>query len=182
MALFAEKGYTATATREICQKAGVTKPVLYYHFKNKEDLYRVLLLESIAEEQRELTAASYRGATARQKLVDVMSADFSLTKRNPRLSTMVYRMVFAPQKEIPAIDYVQMGLEWVNLMEGVLREGVRRGELACHPRQVAEALLGVHMLYSLSYLVRGEPDLDRRLASRIVHLLVGNNKTECTDR
>ena len=31
--LFCEKGYEATAVREIVEAAGVTKPVLYYYFR-----------------------------------------------------------------------------------------------------------------------------------------------------
>ena len=34
--LFARKGYEATSTREIVEAAGVTKPMIYYYFKNKE--------------------------------------------------------------------------------------------------------------------------------------------------
>ena len=30
--LFAQKGYSASSIREISQAAGVTKPVIYYHF------------------------------------------------------------------------------------------------------------------------------------------------------
>jgi|GEM_PF-4846827 len=36
--LMAEKGIQQVSMREIAQKVGVTKPVLYYYFKNKEDL------------------------------------------------------------------------------------------------------------------------------------------------
>ncbi len=36
--LFAAKGYPATSTREIVEAAGVTKPMLYYYFRNKEGL------------------------------------------------------------------------------------------------------------------------------------------------
>ena len=36
--LFATKGYPATSTREIVEAAGVTKPMLYYYFQNKEGL------------------------------------------------------------------------------------------------------------------------------------------------
>ncbi|MBN2125321.1 MAG: helix-turn-helix transcriptional regulator, partial [Deltaproteobacteria bacterium] len=41
--LFAEKGYASTAVREIVAHAGVTKPVLYYYFQNKEGLFRAIL-------------------------------------------------------------------------------------------------------------------------------------------
>ncbi len=182
MALFAAKGYAATPTREICKRAGITKPALYYHFKSKEQLYRELILEACAELVRALTLASYRGATAQEKLVNVMAADFTHTMRNPGLSAMIFRMVFAPQKEAPSIDYVRLGMDWVNLISSILREGVRRRELSCRPREVAEAFLGVDMIYSISHLVTGAPRLDRRLAKRVVRLLVDGCAPNSTDR
>jgi len=47
--LFCKKGYEATSVREIVEAAGVTKPVLYYYFKNKEDLLAHILQESIGQ-------------------------------------------------------------------------------------------------------------------------------------
>ena len=38
--MFAGKGYAATSTRELVEAAGCTKPALYYHFQNKEGLFR----------------------------------------------------------------------------------------------------------------------------------------------
>ncbi len=43
--LFAERGFAATSTEEIVARAGVTRGALYYHFKNKEDLFRAVLTE-----------------------------------------------------------------------------------------------------------------------------------------
>jgi AcrR family transcriptional regulator len=34
--LFAEHGFDAVSVREICEAAGVSKPVLYYHFGNRD--------------------------------------------------------------------------------------------------------------------------------------------------
>ncbi len=40
--LFAERGYVATATEDIVQLAGTTRGGLYYHFKDKKDLFRAV--------------------------------------------------------------------------------------------------------------------------------------------
>lgn len=50
-ALFAEKGYASTYVREIVTRAGVTKPVLYYYFKNKGGLF-CSILDSAVELQK----------------------------------------------------------------------------------------------------------------------------------
>jgi AcrR family transcriptional regulator len=47
--LFTEKGYAATGTEEIVQRAGLTRGALYHHFRNKEDLFRAVL-ELVEEE------------------------------------------------------------------------------------------------------------------------------------
>jgi AcrR family transcriptional regulator len=170
--LFTKKGYSATATREICERARVTKPVLYYHFKNKEQLYRELVLGACDNMLRELGEAARRGAGARDKLVNVLAADFALTRRDPQLATLQFRLIFSARDEKPGVDFVQTGLDWVGLLAGIVRDGVRRGELAGRPREIAEAILGVHVIYTMSYLLRGKPNLDRRLARRIVNLLM----------
>ena len=40
---FTRRGYAAATVRELCEAAGVTKPVLYYYFKSKEGLYLELM-------------------------------------------------------------------------------------------------------------------------------------------
>lgn len=44
-ALMADRGIDQVSMREIAEKVKVTKPVLYYYFKNKEDLCRSIVAE-----------------------------------------------------------------------------------------------------------------------------------------
>jgi AcrR family transcriptional regulator len=43
--LFAERGYEATTTAAIAEAAGVTEPILYRHFENKQDLFVAIVRE-----------------------------------------------------------------------------------------------------------------------------------------
>jgi AcrR family transcriptional regulator len=57
--LFCEKGYEATSVREIVEAVGVTKPVLYYYFKNKDELFRHVIetaMDPFDEAQTEICA------------------------------------------------------------------------------------------------------------------------------
>lgn len=40
--LFAERGFAGTSTEEVVIQAGVTRGALYYHFRNKQDLFRAV--------------------------------------------------------------------------------------------------------------------------------------------
>ena len=42
LTLFAKQGYNGVGVNEIARAAGVTKPTLYYYFKNKEGVYRAV--------------------------------------------------------------------------------------------------------------------------------------------
>ena len=47
--LFAEHGYEATTTKDIAKSAGVTEPILYRHFKSKQELF-VAIVRSVSEQ------------------------------------------------------------------------------------------------------------------------------------
>jgi len=42
---FAKNGYENTSLEKIAQEANLTKPAIYYHFKNKKDLYNQIFLK-----------------------------------------------------------------------------------------------------------------------------------------
>ncbi|KAA0211043.1 TetR/AcrR family transcriptional regulator [bacterium] len=50
-ALFAERGYDAVSVREIVDAVGVSRPVLYYHWQNKEALARAIIQDFFKEAQ-----------------------------------------------------------------------------------------------------------------------------------
>ena len=47
--LFIEHGYHGLSMREIAEEVGVSKPALYYHFKDKEELFCAVLYNGIEE-------------------------------------------------------------------------------------------------------------------------------------
>ncbi len=51
---FADGGYAATSVQQIVNDAQVSKPALYYHFKDKAGLFQALVFEAHAERYRVL--------------------------------------------------------------------------------------------------------------------------------
>jgi TetR/AcrR family transcriptional regulator len=43
LTLFAENGFNGTKTKEIAEAAGTSEPLLFWHFKSKEEIYREAL-------------------------------------------------------------------------------------------------------------------------------------------
>lgn len=50
--LFSRDGFYKVSVREICEAAGVTKPVLYYYFKDKDALLKALVEETFIISER----------------------------------------------------------------------------------------------------------------------------------
>lgn len=59
--LFSEKGYDATGMDEIAAQIGIPKSLIYYHFKNKEELLNTIIKEFLDEYNRILQDDSERG-------------------------------------------------------------------------------------------------------------------------
>jgi len=172
MTLFAEKGFAATTTREICEKARVTKPALYYHFGNKEQLYTGIVFDAFQEYLKELDQAASRSGSYQEKFVEVITAIFQFCERQPETTRMVFRMALAPEKESPAIDYVQMAEADERLLARIAKEALDAGEICCEAVDLANALIGAARFYLMSFLVTGRPALTADLASRVVCLIL----------
>lgn len=88
--VFAERGFSATAMDDIAVAAGVTKPVLYQHFKSKRALY-LELLDSVGEQ---LLAALRRATTSATSGRARVEAGFGAYYRFVMLNPNAFRLLF----------------------------------------------------------------------------------------
>ncbi len=76
--LFNRKGYAATTVREIVAAVGVSKPVLYYYFGNKEGIYVELVRGPFAKFDAVLRECRQNGGSACERLLDLFSRTLAL--------------------------------------------------------------------------------------------------------
>lgn len=57
IALFSERGYAGTSVADVCERAGVVKTALYWHFESKEGLLEAALERVAGEWIREIRAS-----------------------------------------------------------------------------------------------------------------------------
>jgi len=67
--VFAERGFHATSMDDVAEAAGVTKPVLYQHFKSKRDLY-LELLEDVGGRMMDAIAKAVAAADGPRQQVE----------------------------------------------------------------------------------------------------------------
>lgn len=82
--LFTTKGYTATRMEDVAKKAGISKGLTYFYYKNKEDLFMALTkkaFDQFKEEFRESFRS--RGKNGLEMLTDLAQRIWSFSKEQP---------------------------------------------------------------------------------------------------
>jgi AcrR family transcriptional regulator len=92
--LFATQGFDATTTIQLAREAGATEPLIYYHFKGKDDLFTRIIEATLSEYFSRIDALEKNpdSPLPRQFIaatclgVAWQSEDVSLTKRRWKLN------------------------------------------------------------------------------------------------
>jgi TetR/AcrR family transcriptional regulator len=171
MKLFAQKGYAGCSIREICQAAGVTKPVLYYHFRSKEQLYQELMLDIFNQTRKNLLRLSNFRGTLRERLILYVSSELSNCRKDPDNVRLLFRMMFAPEGEYPYFNYIDEFKQERKVIAGFIREN-DLDKRSSDPELVSTALMGMMLIAILEYLFTGRRTLTRNNAERLVDFLL----------
>jgi len=133
-----ESYYTATMD-DIAQELGVSKGVLYYQFRSKEDVFREILVIAISEALRRLVATNARGGSAAGRLREGMREliAYNLDEDTPNYSAM---MVIGSARALSGENRERvrdLQRQYQNFVAEIIREGVRDGEFAAPNAHVA---------------------------------------------
>jgi AcrR family transcriptional regulator len=169
--LFAKKGYASSSIREICQSAGITKPVLYYHFRSKEHLYHELMLDIFNQTRKNLLRVSTFKGSLRDRLILYVASEFRNSRRDPNGVRLLFRMMFSPEGEYPHFNFVQEFQRERMMIAGFVKE-TAKSDPASNPELVSTALMGMMLIEILEYFFTGRRTLTRRKAERLVDLLL----------
>ena len=126
--LFTRKGYAATTVREIVTAAGVTKPVLYYYFKNKEGIYLELFREPYLKLDALLETLRDPRGTATARLLHFSDQVFSLFVDHLQSARLMYSIYYGPPQGAPFFDFDSYHLKFHEVVKRLIRDGIRWGE------------------------------------------------------
>ncbi len=82
--VFNKQGFAAASTKQIIQKAKLSKPTLYYYYKNKENLYREIIRDIFNRFNDQLSVIASRPDHPLKKLVQVASLYLDNAGGTPR--------------------------------------------------------------------------------------------------
>lgn len=154
--LFAELGYEGASVREIVQRAGVTKPVLYYYYGSKDGLFRSLLSE-VEEKQREMLDETLsRPGTILEKLSFLATRFCEEVNKSRGLALMMRSLAFGPRRSFP--NDVAQGFKnrMKETMKTLYAEAVTAGDMKEVDPETAASLFAALLDYPVFYELDAE--------------------------
>lgn len=148
--LFVEHGYHGISMREIAEQAGVSKAGLYYHFRDKEDLFLAILTANIEQIEAIVAQARSQEPTTRARITRILT---EIGARAPeqraiiRLASQELSQLSPQARQIFVQLYHQ---KFTGQIESILAEGIGVGELRPMDARLATWLL-LGMMFPFFY-------------------------------
>jgi AcrR family transcriptional regulator len=172
---FADAGYAATSVQHIVDDAKVSKPALYYHFKDKAGLFQALVHEAHDERFRLLRAAAENNVGIRAQLEAALTALFAYFRENRDLMRISFATMFAAPGEVPedagCTEKCERNFEFIH---SLIKLALKNGELDKHfdSQEMAFGFYGLVNFYLVGHLVCEDCQPDQATARRIVELFL----------
>ncbi len=126
--LLAERGFEATTTRDIAERAGIGIGTLFLYVRTKEELLLRLFNQLVEDAQARLFQALPGNGPLLEQLMIVFGGFFEMYAENPRLSrTYIRELLFLPPEVAAAHEQV-LGAFFARL-GGLVQAAQARGEL-----------------------------------------------------
>jgi AcrR family transcriptional regulator len=172
---FADRGYAATSVQEIVDAAQVSKPALYYYFKDKAELFQALVDHAHDERFRLMQAAANRGQTIAEKLEDVVATIFEFSLRNRELMRLAFATAFAAEGEAPGHTHCrEKGRRNFEFLRSLIEEGQASGQLVSDltADELTMGIYGQLNSYVMTRLLVPDCPLNRQTAKQVVRLFL----------
>jgi len=183
-ALFARRGFDATTTRAIAERADIGSGTLFLYFPKKEDLLVHLFHRDIGAVEQEMFA-SLPARPLRAQLLHIFDALYAYYARDPALSRVfIKELLFL---DTPRRDRVTaFTLDFLQRIVALIEAAQGRGEIVggLQPRQLAYSAFGLYCFTLINWLggVIEEREVARAQLRASLDLLLAGLTTRETKR
>jgi AcrR family transcriptional regulator len=172
--LFAIKGYDATAVREICEAAGITKPTLYHFFGSKDGVLQALVQTGFQQYRAMVTAAMDTPGSFKERVKVLARSLFQSASNKPLFWRFIHSVIWAPPGT--ALPQTESCTQFYDGVVGVLaaaaEKAAARGEIAPGPTRTRMLILmGSIGEAATGFVIAGKPELTPELADELVETI-----------
>ena len=185
-AVFAEKGFHGSSTRDIAEHLGIKQGSLYYYFKSKEEALGEVCLFGIQDYVRHMTSIAAGEQSFEAKLVATVTSHLtSYREKNEAFKVFNDERLYLPEEKRSKLK--ELGSGYRQQLENIFEEGIRNGAVRpsvdCH--FAAQAVIG--MCNAWGDLIVRDPELDlfeiiRKCTDLLINGFIEKNNNAVKDK
>jgi AcrR family transcriptional regulator len=146
--LFIQQGYHGLAMRQISDAVGVSKAALYYHFKDKEELFLAIIRNNLDEIESAIDAIQFRKISCTEKIV--LFVEYVL--KQPAEQRAMIRLASQEMSQLSAMARKKFDKtyhdQFTGKLQAIFQAGIENREFRSMDSAVATwALLGIMYPY-----------------------------------
>lgn len=171
--LFAEKGYSPTTTREIVEAAGVTKPMLYYYFRDKRALYTSIIGSAMEALRSDLQGAVAEGTDPLDRLRRYVSTYLHFFLAHREVGALCFQEIFGLGENLVRELNPALFDEIRSLLDEIVLQGRHTQRYSPQDRDcITLSLLGIPNMFVMRYILHGSGCDVPRVTERVVDYYV----------
>ena len=168
--LFTSKGYAGTTMDDVALEAGVAKGSLYYHFKNKSQLFCETVVSGLDWFEERMIAITNGNGTAAEIAGELISMMVHLVVENSTVADMVMMELTDGVDDGAAKEVMDAKEHLTAALANVIRDGATYGLLRpCDSQRTTRGIIA----YIYYYCRGGVADVDAAARNITAQLLRG---------
>lgn len=175
--MMADKGPDEVSMRELAAGLKITKPVLYYYFKDKKELIHAVFHEG-TRHFREMNQLVLRETIPLEKKIAMfLGSHLDFFKKNPDMPKCALKIMAAASHGTLSGMAMEMKKEHREMLRQVIKKAADRGEIAKGTESDVAHLLGAAITHFIIEAKEGNmAALDNKLPSRLARIICAGAK------
>ncbi len=158
--LFYQRGYDAVGVQEIVDRAGTTKPTLYYYFKSKYGLLESIIDRFYTEFLERLKQASVYQGDISETLYETCKEYLKLAIENKTLYLFTLSLIYSARENDSYRAIRPYMIKTHEIIVKIFDEASEKlGNMNGRQQQFANGFEGIINFYLIYYFEIGEPEI-----------------------
>lgn len=169
--VFSRRGYMGATLNEVASEAGISKPTIYNHFRNKAELYEEMVRFVHRRTMELLELATAPCSSTKERIKEILRVQFQMTRDRADLIRVMHTLMYLPEEVRPRVNPMLLMEEKFGFIHKVVKKGVEEGELAGNSMDIALVLASLGMLCMAQTAFPAIPLLQPGLEERLLSVI-----------
>jgi len=158
-----KKGFSRATTREIAKEAGVSEGAIFYHFKDKQNLFESMIDEYSKDLRRHFEVALSYTQNPYKKLIHLIELHIERFISNDSILNLVFGPTGVSESYNLSVIFNRAINPYIEFVGDIFESGIKKGIFIEEDAVfLASALLGMANVFCIRVMMEGEDSVGGR--------------------